>query len=152
MLAGAGLPAGAMPDTAYYTVLTVLGSLVATAEFLGLKPEDCRVSIEGLERVGMQLAREVRDWGGKLVAASTVHGTIANPGGLSIDAVERARERRGDAFVSEAGEWERLPREELFGVPADIVVPCARVGSLDAEISARLEAKAVVSGAEREGG
>jgi glutamate dehydrogenase/leucine dehydrogenase len=147
MLAGAGLPVGVMPDTAYYTALTVFGSLVATAEFLGLRPRDCRVTIEGLGRVGMQLAREVRDWGGKLVAASTAQGTIGNPGGLDIEAVERARERKGDAFVSGAGEWERLPREELFGVPADILVPCARVGSINAAVAARVEAKALVPGA-----
>jgi len=144
---GAGLPVGAMPDSSHYTALTVFGSLAATSEFLGLKPGDCRVSIEGLGRVGMGVAQEVGDWGGKLVAASTVWGAVANPGGLDVEAVKRVREGHGDGFVTEAGEWQRLPREGLFGVPADIVVPCARVGSINAAVAAALQVGAMVPGA-----
>lgn len=144
---GAGLPVRAVPDSSHYTALTLFGSLAATAAFLGLEPPQCRVSIEGLGRVATQLAREVRDWGGKLVAASTAEGAIADPNGLDVEAVGRARERWGDGFVTEPGEWERLPREGLFGVLADILVPCARVGSIDAAVATRLELRALVSGA-----
>jgi glutamate dehydrogenase/leucine dehydrogenase len=49
--------------------------------------------------------------------------------------------------VTEPGEWERLPREGLFGVLADILVPCARVGSIDAAVATGLEARALVPGA-----
>ena len=147
ILAGAGLAAGRHPDTSYYTAVTVFGALAATARFLNLAPSDCRISIEGMGRVGTHLAREVAEWGGRLVAVSTAEGAVANPQGLEPAALAAAREEHGDAFVAQPGNWERLPRGDLFSVPADILVPCARVGSIDAEVAKTLDLKALVPAA-----
>jgi len=147
ILTGAGLPAPQHPDTSYYTALTVFGALAATARFLDLQPSSCRISIEGMGRVGTHLARQVAEWGGRLAAVSTIEGTLANPEGLDPAALAAAREERGDALVAQPGNWERLPRGDLFSVPADILVPCARVGSIDAEVAKRLDIRALVPAA-----
>ncbi len=147
ILAGAGLAARQPPDSSYYTALTAFGALTATARFFDLQPSNCRISIEGMGRVGTHLARQVAEWGGRLVAVSTIEGTVANPEGLDAPALAAAREKHGDALVAQPGDWERLPRGELFSVPTDILVPCARVGSIGAEVAKGLDIKALVPAA-----
>jgi glutamate dehydrogenase/leucine dehydrogenase len=147
ILAGAGLAARQAPDSSYYTALTAFGALAATARFLGLRPGSCRISIEGMGRVGTHLARQVAEWGGRLAAVSTIEGTVANPEGLDPAALLAAREKHGDSFATQPGDWERVPRGDLFSVPTDILVPCARVGSIDAEVAKMLDVKALVPAA-----
>jgi glutamate dehydrogenase (NAD(P)+) len=145
--AGAGLALVDIPDSSYYTAVTVFASLKATADFLSIPAQDCRVGIEGLGRVGAHLAREVQGWGARIVAASTALGAVVNEEGLDVDELLAARQRFGDAFAQEPGEWELIPVDQLFGVPLDILVPSARVGSITTEVASVLDVKAVVPAA-----
>ena len=145
--AGAGVDSGPIPDSSEQTALALFGAVRATARHLKLAPHQCRIAVEGFGRVGSGLAREVAQWGGKIVAVSTAQGAVANPEGLDIAVLCAARQEQGDAFVAEAGAWERLDRDALFAVPCDLFLPCARVGALDGARAAQLPARAVVPGA-----
>jgi glutamate dehydrogenase (NAD(P)+) len=144
---GAGVPFTGIADSSYYTGLTVFGAVKAASAWLGLRPQDCRVGIEGMGRVGLHLARELGAWGGRITAASTVQGAVVKDTGLDLKALLAARSRYGDEFVNQPGDWDRVPREDLFQASFDILVPAARVGSVSEVTAANLKARAVVPAA-----
>jgi glutamate dehydrogenase (NAD(P)+) len=144
---GAGVPFAGIADSSYYTALTVFGAVKAAAAWLDLRPEACAVGIEGVGRVGIHLARELGAWGGRITAASTVRGAVVKETGLDLEALLAARSRHGDAFVNQPGDWECVPKEHLFQASFDILVPGARVGSVNEATAKALRARAVVPAA-----
>ena len=149
LYAGAGLPvqSSAKNGSSGRTALSALASTMAMAEALHLPPEKCRLAIEGFGSVGGILAQEVVNWGGRIVAVSNRLGTIANDNGLPIDALLKLRETNGARFVQEKGPWRAGSRESLFDVQADILVPCARVESVDEGVARRTSVRAIVPAA-----
>jgi glutamate dehydrogenase (NAD(P)+) len=130
---------------AFEDVLTGFG--VAVAADVALDGLDGRtVAVEGFGKVGAGVAREVTRRGARVVAVSTIAGCVADPDGLDIDQLWEARAAHGDRLVAEAGRTCR-PRDALFEVDADVVVPGARVGVIDEQRAARVAARAVVPAA-----
>jgi glutamate dehydrogenase (NAD(P)+) len=130
---------------AFEDVLTGFG--VAVAADVALDGLDGRtVAVEGFGKVGAGVAREVTRRGGRVVAVSTIAGCVADPDGLRVDQLWEARATHGDGLVAEVGRT-CVPREALFEVDADLVVPGARVGVIDEERAARVAARAVVPAA-----
>lgn len=147
ILEGAGMPTGSAGDSAYYTALSTFAGVMGAAEFYGLKPEDCRITIEGVGNVGYYLAREIGSWGGKIIGASTLRGAVANPDGLDIEELLKLRDKYDDEWVNQKGKWEVIKHRELFALPMNIHVPCARVHSHTEEIAGLINARAVVPAA-----
>ena len=148
LYAGAGVPrTTGTNSSARRTALTTFASVKATADFLGLKPADCRIAIEGLGAVGGILAEQIADWGGRLVAISNRIGTLTAADGLPVEQLLACREQHGAEFVLEPGLWTRLATEELFHVEADILVPAARVGSISGDVARRLPVRGIVPAA-----
>jgi glutamate dehydrogenase (NAD(P)+) len=130
---------------AFEDVLTGFG--VAVAAGVAIDGLDGRtVAIEGFGKVGAGVAREFTRRGGSVVAVSTIAGCVADPGGLDLDQLWEARAAHGDALVTELGR-DRLPRDALFDIDADVVVPGARVGVIDEQRAARVAARVVVPAA-----
>jgi len=84
-------------------------------------------AIEGFGKVGGGVAREVIRRGGRVVAISTVAGTIADPSGLDVERLLELRSRHGDDCVAQYGR-PVAPAAELFTAEADVIVPGARPG------------------------
>lgn len=105
-----------------------------------------RVAVEGFGKVGGGVAREVLRRGASVVAVSTVAGCVHDPDGLDVEAMLRARREHGDRFVGTMG-VPALPAKALFDVTADVLVPGARTGVLDATRAARIDVRAVVPAA-----
>jgi glutamate dehydrogenase/leucine dehydrogenase len=66
------------------------------------------------------VAREVATRGGRVVAVSTVEGSVADPAGLDVDGLLELRRMYGDDFVAHCG----LPMAEparLFAAAADVI-------------------------------
>lgn len=148
LYAAARLPAPALnDDSSQRTARSTFAAVVATAANLGLRPTECRVAIEGLGSVGGYLARAIAEWGGRVVAVSNIHGAVLNANGLPIGELLAMRQRLGDGFIRERGDWANAPRAALFDAKVDILAPCARVGSMDHDLCERLSAKAVVPAA-----
>ncbi|HEY3095514.1 MAG TPA: Glu/Leu/Phe/Val dehydrogenase dimerization domain-containing protein [Acidimicrobiia bacterium] len=130
---------------AFEDVLTGFGVAVAAEVALG-GLDGRTVALEGFGKVGAGVAREITRRGGRVVAISTVAGCVTDPAGLDLDELWEARTAHGDQLVSELRRA-CLPREALFEVDADVLVPGARVGVLDKRRAARVAARAVVPAA-----
>jgi len=130
---------------AFEDVLTGFGVAVAADAALG-GLDGHTVTVEGFGKVGAGVAREVAHRGGRVVAVSTLAGCVADPSGLDVGELWQARAAHGDGLVARLGR-PCLPRDALFEIDADVVVPGARVGVIDEQRAARVAARTVVPAA-----
>jgi glutamate dehydrogenase (NAD(P)+) len=108
--------------------------------------EGAAVAVEGFGKVGAGTARACVRAGARLVGVSTVHGLLADPDGLGVEALVALRERHGDRFVDH-GHRPSLPREALFELDCDVLVPCARPDSVTPGVAERVRCAVVAPGA-----
>ena len=113
---------------------------------LGRGLADATVAIEGFGKVGAGTARACARAGARVVAISTVHGLLADPAGLDVDELLRLRTLHGDRLV-EHGPQEVRPREALFELEADVLVPGARPDSVTREVAECIDFAVVSPGA-----
>lgn len=113
---------------------------------LGLKLEGARVAIEGFGKVGAGTARACVRAGACLVGVSTVAGLLADAEGLDVEELLALRERYGDRLVDH-GPQLRRPREELFQLDCDVLIPGARPDSITATVAERLSCVVVAPAA-----
>jgi glutamate dehydrogenase (NAD(P)+) len=118
----------------------------AALAHLGRPLDGATVAIEGFGKVGAGAARAFARAGASVVAVSTVEGLLADPDALDVEALISLRERHGDALVERANGAAR-PREELFDLRCDVLVPGARPDSITADIAGRLRCAVVAPGA-----
>ena len=106
-----GLPAafGGLPlDTLGATAWGLLHCAQAAAPFASVDLKGARVVVQGFGAVGRHSARFLVEHGAKLVGASDSTGTIVNPNGLDVPALERLKqEGRGLADLKGAQKLER---------------------------------------------
>jgi glutamate dehydrogenase (NAD(P)+) len=94
-------------------------------------------AVEGFGKVGGGVAREVTRRGGRVVALSTVAGSIADPSGLDIERLLDLRSRYGDDCVARYGRAV-APPAALFSAEADVLVPGARPGVISSQVARSL--------------
>jgi glutamate dehydrogenase (NAD(P)+) len=104
------------------------------------------IAIEGFGKVGAGMALASARAGARLVGVSTVDGMLADPDGLDVAELFSLRERFGDGLVSH-GPVPVRPREELFELECDVLVPGARPDSVTLEVASRLRCTVVAPGA-----
>jgi len=104
------------------------------------------IAIEGFGKVGAGMALACARAGARIVGVSTVDGLLADPAGLDVDALFALREQFGDALVAHGSAPVR-PREELFDLECDVLVPGARPNSITRDVAARLRCAVVAPGA-----
>jgi glutamate dehydrogenase (NAD(P)+) len=118
----------------------------AALAYLGRTLEGAAVAIEGFGKVGAGTARACVQGGARVVGVSTVHGCIAEPGGLDVEVLLELRTRHGDGLVHQAAVPLR-PREDLFALECDVVVPGARPDAVTPEVAGSLRCAVVSPGA-----
>ncbi len=123
-------------------VITGLGVTAAIDAATG-GVEGRTVAIEGFGKVGGGVAREVERRGGKVVAVSTLSGSVHEPKGFAVDRLWQRRAEHGDDLVLHL-DSEVRPPAALFEAEADVLVPGARTGVLDATRAAKVNAQFVV--------
>jgi glutamate dehydrogenase (NAD(P)+) len=114
-------------------------------EFCDVALDGARVAVQGYGSVGRHAARFLAEKGAILVAASDSRGTIADPHGLDLDALD-ALKREGKSVAELAG-GKKADRDAVIGVPCDIWIPAARPDVIRADNVAQLDAKLVLQGA-----
>jgi glutamate dehydrogenase (NAD(P)+) len=124
----------------------VAAAAEAGLRHLGVSLQDGVVAIEGFGKVGAGTARACARARARVIAVSTVHGLIADPDGLDVEELIRLRALHGDRLVEHAGVRVR-PREELFDLECDVVVPGARPDSVTVGVAERLRCRVVAPGA-----
>jgi len=118
----------------------------AALAHLGRGLAGAAVAIEGFGKVGAGAARAFERAGASVVGVSTVAGLVADPDGLAVEELIALRDRYGDRLVDHAGLPAR-PREELFGLDCDVLVPGARPDSITAEVAHRVRCAVVAPAA-----
>ena len=126
------------------TGITGAWSVEATAKALGLSPQDTRIAIEGYGGVAQVATNILTRQGFRIAALSNHLGAVHNTNGLDIDEVQRAKAAHGHRWVETDGNWQRIGYRELFQVPSDILMPGARVHSIDIETASKLNTRALV--------
>lgn len=143
---GAGLDLGAMTDTSFYTAVFAAEAVRAVADIsFAERKGPLNLAVEGLGKVASHLTGMLEPDRFRIVAVSTVLGAVYNPLGYSPEELRESRFAHGDALVDHL-QGERLEsRDVLLFQPVDILVPCARVGSIHKGNADRVLAKCIVS-------
>jgi glutamate dehydrogenase (NAD(P)+) len=113
---------------------------------LGRTLEGAAVAIEGFGKVGAGTARACARAGARVVGVSTVAGLLADPDGLDVDELITLRKRHGDRLV-EHGPRPVRPREALFELDCDVLVPGARPDSITPGVAEHIRCAVVAPGA-----
>ncbi|MGD9597418.1 MAG: Glu/Leu/Phe/Val dehydrogenase dimerization domain-containing protein [Steroidobacteraceae bacterium] len=122
--------------------LTVALCAEAALESLGMAVRDARVAIQGAGAVGRAAMQSLAGADARIVAISTIAGTLRNASGLDVEAVLEGLGRVGDKFAG-GGE----PADAVLSVDCDVMLLCAGSGALDSAAGEQLKARAVVCGA-----
>ena len=122
--------------------LTVALCAEAALESLGQPVRGARIAIQGAGAVGRAAMKSLAGSGARIVAISTIAGTLRNDSGLDVSAVLQGLTQVGDKFAG-GGE----PVDAVLGVDCDVLLLCAGSGALDPAAAAHLKARAVVCGA-----
>jgi glutamate dehydrogenase (NAD(P)+) len=129
-------------------VITGLGVVVAAETALGGPGalSGRTLALEGFGKIGGATARALEARGGRLVAVATVHGCAQDPQGFAAEDLLALRERHGDHLVEHLGVPVQ-PAVAVFATEADVLVPGARTGVLDAGTAAGVRARVVAPAA-----
>jgi glutamate dehydrogenase (NAD(P)+) len=118
----------------------------AALAHMGRTLEGASVAIEGFGKVGAGTAHACAEAGARVVGISTVDGLLADTDGLDVQELFALRERHGDRLV-EHGLRSVRPREELFELDCDVLVPGARPDSITRNVAELVRSEVVAPGA-----
>jgi glutamate dehydrogenase (NAD(P)+) len=104
--------------------------------------EGARCALQGFGNLGRGAAQSLAEHGVLLVAVADEHGCAADPAGLDVDRLLAA-----PYATPVAAGTTPLPREALAELPCDLLVLAATENAIPAEQATRVQAPAVVVGA-----
>jgi glutamate dehydrogenase/leucine dehydrogenase len=115
---------------------------VAAARATAGAAEGARCALQGFGNLGRGAAQSLAEHGVVLVAVADEHGYAADPDGLDVERLLAAPYGTPVAAGATA-----LPREALAELPCDVLVLAATENAIPADQAARIQAPAVVVGA-----
>ncbi|WP_308910368.1 Glu/Leu/Phe/Val family dehydrogenase [Pseudokordiimonas caeni] len=111
----------------------------------GLDIDGMRIAIQGLGKVGGEMARRLGKNGFQIVAVSDSSGCLLNKKGLDVDKLLELKPERGrlSNFKGEMdAEWH--DRDVILGVDCDLLVPAATGHQVTKEVAGKVEAKVIL--------
>ncbi len=129
------------------TGLTVFESIKQCALSRGLKLCGATAVIEGLGRIGSEVALMLSGAGAKILAVSTAQGAIFDEKGLNVQRILEERKKYGDSFVTRSRDTRNIDLRDMLAIRTDILVPCARIWTINPGNARQVDAKIIVSGA-----
>ncbi len=112
-----------------------------------MKPEDCKIVIQGMGNVGSISAKLLDEEGAKIIAVSDVSCAIYNENGLDIAGIYKYLDSGKNLLDGYAGDCKRITNAELLELPCDILIPAALENQITAENADRIKAKIVIEAA-----
>lgn len=134
-------------NSGLWTAESVVAAARAALATLGRSLERSSVTIEGFGAVGSAVATLAKQHGARVVAISTSLGALYEPRGLDVEKLLALRQIAGSEVVVRFPDAERLPRERLLELPADVLFPCARHHSVHTGNVANVQVRVVCPGA-----
>jgi len=115
------------------------------AEIKGLGIKNSLVAIEGFGNVGTFAALHLARKGAKIVAVADSKGMIYDLDGLDISKLIRIK--AGGESVRQYPKGKRMPREKIFGLRVDILIPASVTDVINDKNKNLLKPKIIVEGA-----
>ena len=112
-----------------------------------MKPEDCKIVIQGMGNVGSISAKLLAQEGAKIIAVSDVSCAIYNENGLDIAGIYKYLDSGKNLLEGYTGDCKRITNAELLELPCDILIPAALENQITAENADRIKAKIVIEAA-----
>jgi glutamate dehydrogenase/leucine dehydrogenase len=122
--------------------LTVALATEAALEALGIALRGARIAVQGAGAVGRAAMASLAGAGARIVAVSTLTGSLRDDRGLNVASMLEAACRLGDRFTAGGA-----PPEVLLTVPCDALILCGGTGSVDGPAADGIGARAVICGA-----
>jgi glutamate dehydrogenase (NAD(P)+) len=143
-----GLPeaVGGIPlDTVGATGFGLAVSVDVARGFIGLELAGARVVVQGFGAVGKHAARFLAEKGALLVGASDSNGTLADPGGLDVNALIALKD--AGRPLRDHPHGRKVDGDAVLDIPCDIWIPAARPDVVRADNFARLNTRLIPQGA-----
>lgn len=112
-----------------------------------MKPEDCKIVIQGMGNVGSISAKLLAEEGAKIIAVSDVSCAIYNENGLDIAGIYKYLDSGKNLLDGYTGDCKRITNAELLELSCDILIPAALENQITAENADRIKAKIVIEAA-----
>ena len=126
----------------------VAQACLGAASAWGWEPAATTAAIQGIGTMGGGAAWYLHEAGMRVVAVADAAGTLYDPAGLDVPVLLELRDAYGEVDRSRLPKGiQRLPREAVVGVAADILVPAAISYALTPVNAADVAAKVVVEAA-----
>jgi glutamate dehydrogenase (NAD(P)+) len=145
VVTGKPVSVGGMRQHAGATASGVLRCARAAAARVGIELAGARVVLQGFGKVGGPLAFLFSSAGARIVGVADVGGAVANPGGLDVQALSAHVAATGSVAGFAGGH--ALDENSLWALEADVAVPAALEGAIDARVAETLGAKVLVEAA-----
>lgn len=112
-----------------------------------MKPEDCKIVIQGMGNVGSISAKLLAEEGAKIIAVSDVSCAIYNENGLDIAGIYKYLDSGKNLLDGYTSDCKRITNAELLELSCDILIPAALENQITAENADRIKAKIVIEAA-----
>lgn len=126
----------------------VAQACLGTMKTLNWSIPNTRVAIQGIGTMGGGAAGFLHEAGIPVVAVADAAGTLHNPLGLDVPALLALRDSYGEIDRTRVpNNIERLPREAVLSLPADVLIPAAFSYAITAEMVPGCTAGVVIEAA-----
>jgi len=142
---GKPLAVGGMRLHSGATASGVVRCVRAVFAALGMDVARARVVVQGFGKVGGPLAFLLWSAGMRVVAVADIGGAVHNPGGLDIGQLSDHVASTGSVAGFEGGQ--AIDGATLWSVEAELAVPAALEGAIDARGASMMTARVVVEAA-----
>ena len=112
---------------------------------LGLRPDECRVVLQGFGNVGSWTARIIAQLGCTVIGVSDASGALYAEDGIDPEALAAHVREGGKVSEFEAGE--AISPDELLALECEVFIPAALGGMINAGNADAINARMVVEGA-----
>lgn len=136
---------GGIPHELGSTGFGVAHAALVACENIGLDIANATVAIEGFGNVGSFAAKQLHEWGAKIVAISDSSGCMNNPNGIDFEKLIDIKQKTGSVINYTEGRC--IQNKDIFELPVDILIPAALPDVINKENVNNIKAKIVVEGA-----
>lgn len=138
-------PSREIDNAGYYTAFGVLRSIELCLDIENEALSRSTFAVEGFGNVGSHVAMLLHQRGGTVVALSTSDGAVYDENGLDVPRIFEACSR-----TRSLADWvgaERIAREDLLELDADVLCPCAADATIHSANMERIKAGVICAGA-----
>ncbi|MDY7009615.1 MAG: Glu/Leu/Phe/Val dehydrogenase [Planctomycetota bacterium] len=136
---------GGIPGRREATGNGVVMCIAEAFKALGIEMRGANAVIQGFGNVGAVAAGAMCELGARVIAASDLHGAVADEKGLNIDALTEHVGKTGS--VRDFAAASNIDGQKMLEMPCDVLIPAASANQITAKNAPRISAKIIAEGA-----